>query len=967
MKMNILFRILVVLLLLILPFSIPAQAQGQTEAAAFTELRDFNFDFPTQGWILLDEHLFRTVDGGGTWDEVTPTAEHIGAVTFRGTDGWVVLTEALEGGVAYSLARTRDAGRTWQTQPVTLFAAEDAWILPKSIRIQFDDSQHGTIHIQHATSANFNIQSAFVTGDGGLTWKQTESAVEMPPEGQPEEADILQRNMLTDSLGWTKSQYGNCSFSDAVTKAGADCTQETRLVKTTDGGESWQTVPLPHTTNGILERHVTQSETNIPQPGLAYTQTWVGQGVDICEIPNLGKLQTWWSNSPYTAVNLYIGGDARACDNVNLSKSFLVQLNQQGWKFIPTWVGPQAACTGYSVRMSGDPATAYLQGKSEANDALVVAAQLGLTEVDQTGTVIYYDLEAYDTSNTACKNAALAFIQGWTEQMESAGDVSALYGASCASALSDVGDLANPPDAIWVANWYFNYEYNPTATVWDTACLNNSYWASHQRIRQYTGGHTETWGGIAISVDSNVLDGVVAVPAQGLVSDAFTNASVISSTPYVDAQIVGAATSEANDPILPCSVGQGHNSVWYRFTPTSSERMLIRTLGSTYDTVLGVWTGSAGSLTNQACNDNFNGQQAEVQVDVVAGTTYFIEAASPSVVGAGTLVISVFQPAQDDFNGAKILAPKPSTASLNTTTTGVSNDDPAAPACILAPGSNSVWYKFTPTAGGPVSLDTFSSNYDTYIAVWSGARGSLSAVACNDDTAGGQQSQVDLTLTSGVTYYIEVAQYNGTVAATPQAVGGGTLRLHLTSFHDVPGTHWAWTWIETLAANAITGGCGTAPMSYCPNNGVTRAEMAVFLERGMKGPTFTPPEATGAIFLDIPAGHWAGGWIEQLAADGVTGGCGNGNYCPDQIVTRAQMAVFLLRAKHGPDYLPPEVGDDTGFTDVAVDYWAAAWIKQLAAEGITGGCDADNYCPEEPVTRAQMAVFLTSAFGLTMP
>jgi hypothetical protein len=76
------------------------------------------------------------------------------------------------------------------------------------------------------------------------------------------------------------------------------------------------------------------------------------------------------------------------------------------------------------------------------------------------------------------------------------------------------------------------------------------------------------------------------------------------------------------------------------------------------------------------------------------------------------------------------------------------------------------------------------------------------------------------------------------------------------------------------------------------------------------------------------------------------------------------MAVFLLKAKHGTTYTPPSVGGGTGFTDVPATHWAAAWIQQLAAEGITGGCGTGTYCPEASVTRAQMAVFLVRTFNL---
>jgi hypothetical protein len=185
------------------------------------------------------------------------------------------------------------------------------------------------------------------------------------------------------------------------------------------------------------------------------------------------------------------------------------------------------------------------------------------------------------------------------------------------------------------------------------------------------------------------------------------------------------------------------------------------------------------------------------------------------------------------------------------------------------------------------------------------------------------------------------------------------------TFSDVPLNYWAFNWIKRLYYAGITGGCATNPLSYCPEVSVTRDQMAVFLERGIHGSSYTPPAVgAGTGFNDVPTDHWAAAWIKQLAADGITGGCGGGNYCPGYPVTRAQMAVFLLRAKHGAGYIPPAVGPGTGFNDVPIDYWAAPWIKQLAAEGITGGCGTNLYCPENPVTRAQMAVFLVRTFNL---
>jgi hypothetical protein len=189
--------------------------------------------------------------------------------------------------------------------------------------------------------------------------------------------------------------------------------------------------------------------------------------------------------------------------------------------------------------------------------------------------------------------------------------------------------------------------------------------------------------------------------------------------------------------------------------------------------------------------------------------------------------------------------------------------------------------------------------------------------------------------------------------------------LEFPGFIDVPTSYWAWRYIESIYAAGITGGCGAGPI-YCPAAPVSRAQMAVFLLRGIHGGSYTPPAATGTVFDDVPADYWAAAWIEQLADEGITGGCGNANYCPDLSITRDQMAIFLLRAKYGSTHIPPAASGAV-FDDVPANYWAAGWVEQLAAEGITGGCGNGIYCPLAPVTRDQMAVFLQRIFNLPMP
>jgi hypothetical protein len=169
-------------------------------------------------------------------------------------------------------------------------------------------------------------------------------------------------------------------------------------------------------------------------------------------------------------------------------------------------------------------------------------------------------------------------------------------------------------------------------------------------------------------------------------------------------------------------------------------------------------------------------------------------------------------------------------------------------------------------------------------------------------------------------------------------------------------------WVKELVFRGITAGCGGG--NYCPALAVTRGQMAVFLLKSKYGSGHVPPAATGAVFSDVPVDHPFAAWIEELAALAVTGGCGNGNYCPDAAVTRAQMAVFLLKTKDGSDYTPPAA---TGvFGDVPAADPFAAWIEELYTRTITGGCNASPllYCPANPNNRGQMAVFLVRTFGL---
>jgi hypothetical protein len=183
------------------------------------------------------------------------------------------------------------------------------------------------------------------------------------------------------------------------------------------------------------------------------------------------------------------------------------------------------------------------------------------------------------------------------------------------------------------------------------------------------------------------------------------------------------------------------------------------------------------------------------------------------------------------------------------------------------------------------------------------------------------------------------------------------------SFSDVSSTSGFYPFIEDIFHNGITGGCGAG--IFCPTDPVTRAQMAVFLLKSKHGKSFEPPACSG-VFADVPCPSLFANWIEELAAEGITAGCGGGNYCPNDAVTRQQMAVFLLKALLGSGYVPNACQGI--FEDVPCPSQYADWIENLWMDQITAGCSRNPqlYCPTAPNVREQMAVFLTKTFSLLL-
>jgi hypothetical protein len=211
-------------------------------------------------------------------------------------------------------------------------------------------------------------------------------------------------------------------------------------------------------------------------------------------------MAAWQAASPYRAIGIYIGGAARACPNAALNNPFwAAAVMAQGWKLLPVYVGPQAPCTRFTVRMSAD---SYADGLAAGEDAANRAAIAGLP----AHSPIYADVEAFQ-GDVACHDAVRAYLSGWSQRLHARGHRAGLYGNDNSAIVGAAGAAARGQitvDAIWIASWTGSPQLTGFPGIPD------NLWSAHQRSHQYLGDHKETWGGVTLEIDSNLVDGPVA-------------------------------------------------------------------------------------------------------------------------------------------------------------------------------------------------------------------------------------------------------------------------------------------------------------------------------------------------------------------------------------------------------------------------------------------------------------------------
>jgi hypothetical protein len=234
--------------------------------------------------------------------------------------------------------------------------------------------------------------------------------------------------------------------------------------------------------------------------------SFTGYGFDTCKAPSSKVMDAWGRSSPFSAVGIYISGNSRFCgddDQENLTKTWVTNNANHGWRFIPIHVGYQSPCfknnPNSSVQkklMSTNVSTARSQARSDAKETIAALEDLGFP----SGSASYLDLEWYSRTD-ACDNIVLEFIDQWTETLHANDYLSGVYssGSAAIKLLDETADEGrsgfNKPDHLWFA-WT-----NGEANVDGGSYLSDDNWSGPRRIHQYSNGKSAEWGGQKLTID----------------------------------------------------------------------------------------------------------------------------------------------------------------------------------------------------------------------------------------------------------------------------------------------------------------------------------------------------------------------------------------------------------------------------------------------------------------------------------
>jgi len=260
------------------------------------------------------------------------------------------------------------------------------------------------------------------------------------------------------------------------------------------------------------------------------------------------------------------------------------------------------------------------------------------------------------------------------------------------------------------------------------------------------------------------------------------------------------ATKETNEPNHAGNAGG--RSVWYRWTAPAAGPVTISTAGSSFDTLLGVYTGtSVGSLTPVASSDDDTpATTSRLTFNAVSGTVYRI-AVDGKNGATGTIEIAINPARNDHFADAITLSGNNGTA---TGSNRGATSEAQEPAHSGAPAATSVWHLWNAPLTGDAAFSTEGSTFDARLAIYSGSSpGSLTPVAASTGAGLNSPATVNFHINSGTAYYIAVDGGPGALRLTWQAA---TAIAPYVITHPVTGNHPQGT---NLQISALIGGSPT--------------------------------------------------------------------------------------------------------------------------------------------------------------
>lgn len=301
--------------------------------------------------------------------------------------------------------------------------------------------------------------------------------------------------------------------------------------------------------------------TPVTYPAASSATRAQGSFFDACAAPSLASLAAWRGTSPYTGLNIYFGGRNRACAQPNLTASWVSSASAAGWSLLPTYLGDQPFCAygtkPYRYAASG----AAARGAADGTDAVARAKALGLLP----GSALYADVEHYDRSVTSCSAAVRTYVSEWTRALHRGGYLAGVYVHQDSGLRDLAGSYSSTslarPDAVWMARW----DGVASLTGWPTAA--NTLWAEWQRAKQYRGDHVETWGGVSIDIDNDLVKAPVATVTRTYRVTSSTALNV-RSAPTATSSLLGQLAAGSAVAVICQARGQlvGSTRVWDRIS-----------------------------------------------------------------------------------------------------------------------------------------------------------------------------------------------------------------------------------------------------------------------------------------------------------------------------------------------------------------------------------------------------------------